>query len=118
MRTTIAIPDEMYRELKSRAALEGETVKALLVRGVEVALRSKATASSLKRRGRMPVLHSTNPGSLKFGRGRCLRVHSLSLMLMCGWPWHMMLIRTMGRRLSGLNPLIWLRSFSSAASPR
>ena len=67
MRTTIDIPDEMYRELKSRAALEGATVKALIVRGVEVALERKGTGPALRRRGRMPVIHSKKPGSLKLG---------------------------------------------------
>ncbi len=67
MRTTVDIPDEMYRELKSRAALEGETVKALIVRGVEVTLKRKGNGTVLRRQGRMPVIHSKKPGSLKLG---------------------------------------------------
>ena len=67
MRTTVDIPDEMYRALKSRAALEGKTVKALIVRGVEVALERKAVGPLPRRRGRMPVIHSKKPGSLKLG---------------------------------------------------
>lgn len=34
MRTTIEIPDALYRELKAKAALEGAPVKAVIVRAV------------------------------------------------------------------------------------
>ncbi len=34
MRTTVEIPDRMYRQLKSRAAREGSSTRALILRGV------------------------------------------------------------------------------------
>lgn len=67
MRTTVDIPDPIYRELKSRAALEGRTVKELLLRGAMSILKTEAGSLSRKRAGLAPVLESKNPGSLKLG---------------------------------------------------
>jgi hypothetical protein len=38
MRTTVDIPDAKYRLLKSKAAMQGKTVKQLLLRGVDAVL--------------------------------------------------------------------------------
>jgi hypothetical protein len=35
MRTTVDIPDSLYRKLKAKAALEGSTVKEILVKLVQ-----------------------------------------------------------------------------------
>ena len=67
MRTTVDIPDTMYRELKTRAAVEGRTVKELILRGVRVTLSSRE-GERPRRRGTAPVLRSKNPGSLKLGK--------------------------------------------------
>ncbi len=42
MRTTIDIPDAMYRRLKARAAADGRPAKALILRGVLRLLASEA----------------------------------------------------------------------------
>ena len=42
MRTTLDIPDALFRQLKAKAALEGTTLKALLHNVVEQSLRSRA----------------------------------------------------------------------------
>lgn len=62
MRTTVDIPDPIYRKLKSKAAEEGCSVKALILHGVEKELRASA-----RRRGRirLPVVESKEPGSLR-----------------------------------------------------
>ena len=67
MRTTVDIPDPIYRELKGRAALEGKTVKELLLRGAITVLKTEAGSLSRKRVGLPPVIESHNPGSLKLG---------------------------------------------------
>lgn len=61
MRTTVDIPDPTYRELKVRAAQQGCSIKALILRGVEKELRPQA-----RRRGRVrpPLVHSKKPGTL------------------------------------------------------
>ncbi len=62
MRTTVDIPDPAYRELKAKAALEGCTVKDLVIRMVERELRGPVTKK--KRRIRLPLIGSDRPGTL------------------------------------------------------
>ena len=69
MRTTVDIPDDMYRELKSRAALEGKTVKELILRGVSVTLEAH-NLSPRSRRLKLPLVNSGRPGSLKIDNER------------------------------------------------
>lgn len=38
MRTTVNIPDRMYRRLKSRAAREGTSTRALILKGITAAI--------------------------------------------------------------------------------
>ena len=42
MRTTIDIPDPLYREVKARAALQGRTVKELILSGVKKEMGTEA----------------------------------------------------------------------------
>jgi hypothetical protein len=62
MRTTVDIPDALYRELKSKAAREKRSVKELILRGVEVELRPRSKKRS--RRVTFPLVPSKNPGTL------------------------------------------------------
>jgi hypothetical protein len=62
MRTTVDIPDNKYRQLKTKAASEGTTVKALVLKGVEVVLAKQDGPRRTKRK--LPVLPSSQPGSL------------------------------------------------------
>ncbi len=63
MRTTVDIPDSKYRMLKSKAAIEGTTVKELVMRGVDVVL--DAEPARMGRRLKLPLVPSDHPGSLK-----------------------------------------------------
>jgi len=63
MRTTVDIPDPIYRELKTRAAAEGGTVKQLLLRGAQTVLREPL--KKRVRRLREPILSKGTPGSLR-----------------------------------------------------
>lgn len=57
MRTTIDLPDELYRSLKARAALSGTTLRVLIVDLVERGLRSPDRASTQATRwGPPPVV--------------------------------------------------------------
>lgn len=62
MRTTVDIPDSLYRELKSKAAREKRSVKELILRGVEVELRARRKKTS--RRVTLPLIASKTPGTL------------------------------------------------------
>ena len=64
MRTTVDIPDDLYRELKSQAALEGGTIKQLIVRGVKTTLASKKAEAPKGRRLKFPLIQSKRPGTL------------------------------------------------------
>jgi hypothetical protein len=65
MRTTVDFPDPVYRELKSQAALEGRSVKELIVRRVTSPARE--TNAEPRRKIKFPAVKAKNPGSLKLG---------------------------------------------------
>jgi hypothetical protein len=64
MRTTVDIPDPIYRQLKSRAALQGRSVKELILQGVEAEL---GVETGRQRKGRisLPLIKSRQPGRLR-----------------------------------------------------
>lgn len=72
MRTTVDIPDALYRELKSKAAQEGRSVKELILRSVEGGLRSvpKPATSRRKKKVRLPIIPSKRPGTLELDNER------------------------------------------------
>ena len=53
MRTTIDIPDEVYRRLKAKAALDGSTVKQAILTLVTRELDAEAPRT----RVRFPIIH-------------------------------------------------------------
>lgn len=67
MRTTVDLPDPIYRELKVRAASEGTTIREMILEGVALRLRASGEASFPQDRPRFPVIASRKPGSLKLG---------------------------------------------------
>jgi hypothetical protein len=62
MRTTIDIPDPIYRELKSRAASEGTTSKELILRAAKSVL--KGNSRKARKRVKLPIIRSKQPGTL------------------------------------------------------
>lgn len=62
MRTTIDIPEGLYRQIKARAANEGRSVKELILKGVQSELRGREGA----RRGKvtLPIVPSRRPGAV------------------------------------------------------
>ena len=72
MRTTIDIPDETYRSLRILAAERGETLRALVLEGLEIVKRTSKPGNDTvpekqKNRLRFPVIRSKHPGTLKLG---------------------------------------------------
>ncbi len=67
MRTTVDIPDPIYREIKARAAREGRSIKELILQSVAITLRNELPAVRARRKGKFPIIHAKNPGSLKLG---------------------------------------------------
>jgi len=68
VRTTVDIPDTKYRLLKSRAASEGTTVKAMVMRGVDVVLSEEKPP--LRRRLKLPIIKSKHPATLDIDNER------------------------------------------------
>jgi hypothetical protein len=63
MRTTVDIPDPVYRRLKAKAALQGCSVKELVLRGVEAELGGRKGARKGKKIA-LPIIDSKRPGWL------------------------------------------------------
>lgn len=63
MRTTIDIPDEIYRRLKVVAAIEGQTVREIALRGIQREIEEPAAKPV--RRLAEPILKSYAPGSIR-----------------------------------------------------
>lgn len=62
VRTTVDIPDVLYRRLKRRAAEEGRSVRALLLDAAEHAVDEPRLQPG--RRVRLPLIKSKRPGTL------------------------------------------------------
>jgi hypothetical protein len=74
MRTTIDIPDALYRRIKARAATEGKPAKALILQAVEAVLAAGSAG-----RGRpvtLPIVRSKRPGSMRLDNARIYDVIS------------------------------------------
>ncbi len=67
MRTTVELPDPIYRQMKLRAASEGTTIREIILEGVAMRLHHGGKVKKQERRPRFPVLRSKSPGSLKLG---------------------------------------------------
>jgi hypothetical protein len=74
MRTTVDIPDPVYRRLKTRAASEGSSAKELILRGVELILKKGPRKS--RRRVKLPLIRSKQPGTLELHNDRIYEIIS------------------------------------------
>ena len=72
MRTTVDIPDVVYRRLKAQAASEGCSVRALILRGAEQLLDVKRHAPVC--RVSLPIVRSRRPGSLNIDNARIYEI--------------------------------------------
>jgi hypothetical protein len=72
VRTTVDIPDILYRTLKSKAAAEGRSVKELILRGVEIALQSnpKRPRPSVE----LPLVRSKEPGTVALDNAKIFEI--------------------------------------------
>lgn len=63
MRTTVEIPDEIYRELKIKAAREGKTVREIVLQGLQQELENNEKSRPI-RKLKLPLIRSSRPGTL------------------------------------------------------
>jgi hypothetical protein len=73
MRTTVDIPDSLYRALKKKAAHEGYSLKELVLRGVELQLRANQNNRGARR---APVIDSRKPGRLDLDNAKIYEIIS------------------------------------------
>lgn len=73
MRTTIDIPDPLYRRIKARAAHEGRSARTLILLAVE---QSLATPANRGHRVALPVVSSKKPRALRLDNARIYDVIS------------------------------------------
>jgi len=62
MRTTVDIPDALYRRLKSRAAREGSSTRALILKGVKDVLKAERRKAGVA--VSLPIVRSSRPGTV------------------------------------------------------
>ena len=74
MRTTVDIPDPVYRRLKMRAAQEGSSAKDLILRGVERILKTARQPS--RRRVKLPIIRSKRPGTVLLDNAKIYEIIS------------------------------------------
>ncbi len=64
MKTTLEIPDDLFREAKAKAALEGIKLKDLVARGLAREVRGEPVAANKRVRVKFPLIRSA-PGTPK-----------------------------------------------------
>lgn len=64
MRTTIDLPDRVFRKAKAVASLEGVTLKQLITRAIEHELEA-GTPNLSPKRVSLPIVKSKRPGSVR-----------------------------------------------------
>jgi len=72
MRTTVDIPEPLYRQLKTKAASEGRSVKELILRSVESELRH--TKRSRGKQIVAPIIKSGRPGTLNIDNAKIFEI--------------------------------------------
>lgn len=72
MRTTVDIPDPLYRQLKTKAASEGRSVKELILRSVESELRH--TRRSRGKQIVVPIIKTGRPGTLDIDNAKIFEI--------------------------------------------
>lgn len=63
MRTTVDIPDEIYRRLRVKAAQEGKPVRQIVMRGIQRELAG--AEENPVRKLQLPLIRSSRPGTLE-----------------------------------------------------
>jgi hypothetical protein len=71
MRTTIDIPDPLYRQLKTKAAGEGRSVKDVVLRAVQLELHAPRKKAAPRK---APLIKSKNPGTLHLDNDKIFEI--------------------------------------------
>ena len=72
MRTTVDIPDHLYRRLKTTAAAERTSVKEIVLRAVEKQIRAEPSIEN--RPVQLPIVKSKRPGHLRLDNEKIFKI--------------------------------------------
>jgi hypothetical protein len=64
MKTTIELPDSLYRKGEEVASTQGVTIEEFIIRAFERELRNEPETPSHSNRVRLPLVASKEPGTL------------------------------------------------------
>lgn len=64
MRTTIELPESVYRKGEKAARIQGVTIEEFIVRAFERELKSEPDTASHGKRVTLPLISSKEPGTL------------------------------------------------------
>lgn len=65
MRSTIELPDPVFREMKSVAAQQGSSLKEFVLRAVETELARAKRSKTGRHEVKLPLVPSRRPGALR-----------------------------------------------------
>ncbi len=65
MRTTIELPDPVFREMKSLAARRGSSLKEFVLRAIEKEMRAARLPGGKRLSVKLPLVRSKSPGALR-----------------------------------------------------
>ena len=74
MKTTLEIPDDLFREAQAKAAIEGIRLKDLVTRGLEREVRGESRTRAKRRRLKFPILKSRSSKPLDIPDDAAFRV--------------------------------------------
>lgn len=63
MRTTVDVPDSLFRQMKALAALRGQSLKEFFLRAIQRELLRET--GKKQRTDKLPLIRSRKPGSLR-----------------------------------------------------
>jgi hypothetical protein len=69
MRTTIDLPDYLFRKLKAVASMKGISLKKIITRAIEHEIEAQSIRFEEPNEVSFPLVASPNPGSLKIDSG-------------------------------------------------
>ena len=72
MRTTVDIPDHLYRRLKTAAAAERTSVKEIVLRAVEKQIRAESSIENHP--VQLPIVKSKRPGHLRLDNEKIFKI--------------------------------------------
>lgn len=65
MRTTVEVPDPVFREIKALAARKGSSLKELVLRAIEREIAASRRRSAKRVSVKLPLVPSKRPGALR-----------------------------------------------------